>query len=395
MSWCEVRRLTLGCMVAGGLSAGLAGSAQADALRPAIATPLQAAERDLSNREFSAALKAVAKAEAVPGKSAYETVTIYRVRAAIDATRLDYGAAAADYAAIIASGSLAPGDLQTMAEAEASSDYQASNYTGAISTIKTYLPGNPQFQTILLQSYLKTGACGELTKAAARLAKPPPESDLQMVAYCDASAKNTDAYGDAIAMLVQYYPSPTYWSELLGIEQANPAFSDQLALDFFRLKLAAGVPATEPEYMDMTQAALQAGLPNEAASIISQGFASGVLGSGADADRQGRLKAMVIKRQATASATVEHQVQTANAAQDDPTLLSIGFNEVDGGNPAGLTLMADAIRSGKLTHPGQAELELGIAYREAGQTANAKAMWRGVQGNDGSADLAKLWLDLR
>jgi hypothetical protein len=57
--------------------------------------------------------------------------------------------------------------------------------------------------------------------------------------------------------------------------------------------------------------------------------------------------------------------------------------------------MADAIRSGKLSKPGQAELELGIAYREAGQEPNAKAMWNGVQGGDGAADLAKLWLLVR
>lgn len=369
--------------------------AYADGLRPAIGTPLQAAERDLSAREFGLALKAVAKAEAVSDKTAYETLTIEQVRAAIDASRQDYGAAAADYAAIIATGGLAQADVHKMAEAEASSDYQAGNYAGAIATIKTYLAGDPQFQTVLLQSYLKTGACDELTKAAAKLAKPPPETDLQMVAYCDATAKNTDAYRGATAMLVQYYPNPTYWSELLGVEQANPAFSDQLALDFFRLKLATGVTVTEPEYMDMTQDALQAGLANEAASIMNQGYASGVLGSGADADRQSRLKALVLKRQAAAAANVAAQIQTATAAQDQLTLFGIGFNEVDGGNPAGLTLMADAIRSGKLNRPGQAELELGIAYKEAGQLQNAQAMWRGVQGGDGAADLAKLWLDVR
>jgi len=380
-----------GLMIAGmGVSAAFA-----DGLRPVIATPLQTAERELSAREFGAALKAVAKAEAVADKTAYETLTIDRVRAAIDASRQDYAAAAADYGAIIATGSLAPDELHTMAQAEASSDYRAGNYAGAIATIKAYLPGDPQFQTILLQSYLKTGACGQLTAAASKLAKPPPETDLQMVAYCDATAKDTEAYGNAMAMLVAYYPNPTYWSELLGVEQANPAFSDQLALDFFRLKLAAGVAVTEPEYMDMTQAALQAGLANEAASIINQGYTSGVLGAGADADRQGRLKALVVKRQAAADGNVAQQVQTADAAQDQPTLFAIGFNEVDGGNPAGLDLMANAIRSGKLSRPGQAELELGIAYREAGQEPNAKAMWRNVQGGDGAADLAKLWLYVR
>ncbi len=393
-----MRRFACAGLIIAGIGTGVAsaaGVAYADGLRPTIATPLQTAERELSAREFGAALKSVAKAEAVPDKTAYESLTIERVRAAIDASRQDYAAAAADYSAIIATGSLAPDELHTMAQAEASSDYQAGNYAGAIATIKAYLPGDPQFQTILLQSYLKTGACGQLTAATSKLAKPPPETDLQMVAYCDATAKDTAAYGNAMAMLVQYYPNPAYWSELLGVEQANPAFSDQLALDFFRLKLATGVTVTEPEYMDMTQAALQAGLANEAARIINQGYSSGVLGSGTDAGRQGRLKALVVKHEAAATANAAQQEQTADASQDDPTLFAIGFNEVDGGNPAGLELMANAIRSGKLSRPGQAELELGIAYREAGQEPNAKAMWRSVQGGDGAADLAKLWLYVR
>jgi hypothetical protein len=112
-----------------------------------------------------------------------------------------------------------------------------------------------------------------------------------------------------------------------------------------------------------------------------------VLGSGPDADRQNRLKALVAKRQSAA--------QPAVAADDQPDLFDSGFNAVDGGNPAGLTQMADAIRSGKFTQPGQAELELGIAYYEAGEKANAEAMWNAVQGGGGAAELAKLWLDLK
>jgi DNA topoisomerase VI subunit B len=203
------------------------------------------------------------------------------------------------------------------------------------------------------------------------------------------------AYGGAMTMLVEYYPNPSYWSDLLGVMQANPEFSDQLALDFFRLKLATGVAVTAPEYMDMTQAALQAGLTNEAAKIIDQGFSSGILGTGAEAARETRLKALVVTRQEAASAIMAIQSNTAAAAGDEASLFTIGFNQVDAGNPAGLGLMAAAIRSGKLLRPGPAELEIGIAYREAGQEPNAKAVWRGVQGGDGAADLSKLWSYVR
>jgi hypothetical protein len=381
-----MNNLRLKTVAAVALAGLLATPAFADGLRPAIATPLQAAEKYLAKGDFAPALKKVAQAQAVPGQTANETLTIDQVRAAIDATSRNYSAAAADYGAIIATGALPADQVHVMAQAQASSAYQAGDYAGTIRTIKAYLPEDPQFRVLLLQSYLKTNDCAALETEVDRLAKPA-EADLQMVAYCDANAKDRDGYMRAMSALVADDPKPQYWAQLLGAEQANPAFADRLALDFFRLKLTTGVPAAEPEYMDMTQAALQAGLPNEAAKIMAQGFAAGILGSGPDSGRQTRLKALVAQRQAAAP--------IAAAADDQPALFDIGFNNVDAGNASGLTVMANAIRSGALTQPGPAELELGIAYYEAGQKANAKAMWNAVQGGGGPAALAKLWLCLR
>jgi hypothetical protein len=179
------------------------------------------------------------------------------------------------------------------------------------------------------------------------------------------------------------------------MEQANPDFSNNLALDFFRLKLATGVPAAAADYVNMTEAALEAGLPNEANAIINNGFSTGVLGTGADADRQARLKTLVAKRLAAAKTGAAQQLQTATAAHDEPSLFTIGLDDADSGNATGIPLMATAIRSGKLTQPGQAELELGIAYHGLGQEANAKAMWTAVQGGGAPVEMAKLWLDVR
>lgn len=363
-------------------------------MRPAIAKPLQAAEHDISSRQFAAALKEVSKAEAVPGKTSDETLTIEQVRAAIDSAAKNYAAAAADYGRIIAGGNLPADQLKQMAEAQASFSYQAGDYAGTIAVIKTHLANDPQFTQLLLQSYLKTNNCDALSDAVGKMAKPP-EADIQMVAFCDNESKNSAGYAHAIAMLVENYPSPAYWTQLIGLEESQSEFSDRLALDLFRLKVAAGVAASETDYMDMTQSALQMGLTNEANAIITKGFASGILGSGPDAERQGRLKALVDKRQAAATAGMAQQIAQATAQADQSTLFSIGFNQVDGGDAAGLTLMGAAIRSGKLTQPGQAEMELGEAYREAGQAANAKAMWNAVQGGGGPAELAKLWLALK
>jgi hypothetical protein len=372
-----------------------AGAAHAGGLRPAIAKPLQLAEHYISAQKYAAAEKQVAKAAAVRDKTAAEDLAIAQVHAAIDAAEQNYPAASADYAALIAAGQLPQAQVTLMAEAEASMDYQAGNFAGTIATVKKYLPHDPQFAPVLLQSYLKTNDCPALQEAVHNMPIPPPETDLQMVAFCDANAKDSAGYQATIATLVADYPTPAYWTELLGMEQANPDFSNNLALDFFRLKLATGVPAAAADYVNMTEAALEAGLPNEAVSIINHGFSTGVLGTGADADRQARLKTLAAKRLAAAQANAAQQLQTSTAAQDQPTLFTIGLNDADSGNAAGIPLMATAIRSGKLTQPGEAELELGIAYHELGQQPNAKAMWEAVQGGGAPVEMAKLWLDVR
>jgi hypothetical protein len=376
------------------LLAGYVGVARADALRPAIATPLQLAEKYLAAHKYDYALKQVARAQTVPDKTTDETVTIDQVRAAIDATRGDAAAAKQDYAALIATGALAPAQLTQTAQAEASLQYQAADYTGAVKTITTYLPHDPSYRPILLQSYEQLGNCGALTRAVAQSAKPA-ETELQRVDYCDAKSKDTAGYLAATEELVKFYPSPAYWSDLLAQLQARPEFADQLSLDLFRLKLAAGVAGSEPEYMEYTQEAVQEGLTNEGVKIIAQGFATGVLGSGPDADRQSRLKKLVATRNAAANTGATAAAQQAISAKDFQTLFGIGFNEVDGGNAKGIDLMAQSIRSGAMPQPGQAELELGIAYREAGQTANANAMFANVQGGDGAAELAKLWEEVK
>jgi hypothetical protein len=369
----------------------LVGGTASAALRPQVASPLQAAEQALSAHRYAAALHDVAQANAVPGKTAEESFTIAQVQAAIDAARGDHAAAAADYAALMASGQLAGPQRTAIAQAEASSYYAAGNYADAAAAIKANLAGDPRYHQLLLQSYFKLNECGPLSQAVGARGA---ESDLQMVAYCYATSKNNAGYVQALTDLVRDYPTSANWTELLGVLQADPVYSDRLALDFFRLQQAAGVAPTESAYMQAAQEALQAGLNNEAQAIITQGFATGVMGSGADLDRQNRLKALVATRVAAQQAALAGAISQAESAHDEQSLFNIGWNKVEGGDKSGLTMMEDAIRSGGLAQAAQAELEMGLAYKEAGEPAKAKAMWRAVNDHDGASELSKLWLDI-
>jgi hypothetical protein len=100
---------------------------------------------------------------------------------------------------------------------------------------------------------------------------------------------------NAIEKLVVHYPKKEYWTDLLSRVQKKPGFSDRLGVDVYRLRFATGNNAHPSDYMEMAQLAIQAGVPAEAKLIVDKGYAAGVLGTGKDAERHGRLRDLVAK----------------------------------------------------------------------------------------------------
>ena len=146
------------------------------------------------------------------------------------------------------------------------------------------------------------------------------------------------------------------------------------------------------DYMEMAQLAVQAGYPNEGKQVVDKGFAAGILGTGAEADRHKRLRDLMVKR-----TDEDKQAQAANEAEalrakDGNDLVSVGYNQVLSGQTAkGLALMQQGIAKGSLKRAEDAKLHLGIAQTLAGESAKAQATFKSVTGNDGTADLARLW----
>ena len=74
-------------------------------------------------------------------------------------------------------------------------------------------------------------------------------------------------------------------------------------------------------------------------------------------------------------------------------LIATGYNlVVNGQAERGLSLMEQGLRKGALKHPEDAKLHLGLAYIQSGQRSKAVQVLQTVRGNDGAADLARLWV---
>jgi tetratricopeptide (TPR) repeat protein len=192
-------------------------------------------------------------------------------------------------------------------------------------------------------------------------------------------------------MLVAYYPKREYWLSVIYGVATRPGFSERLALDLARLKIETGTMRGAEEYLDAAQLALQEGFPMDAVRIIDKGYASGMLGTGAEAARHKRLKDMAAKNLADDKKALARE--ESGGAKDGRALFNEGFNYVLLGKAEqGLALMEKGIRDAKafrrLEH---AKLQLGYAYHLAGQNQKAIQILKTVQGADGAAALARLW----
>jgi hypothetical protein len=161
-----------------------------------------------------------------------------------------------------------------------------------------------------------------------------------------------------------------------------------------RLKLASGTMNKTEDFMEMAQLALQAGYPAEAKKIVERGFAAGALGSGAEAERHKRLRDLALKQDAESSATIAARTAEATAAKDGNPLVQAGYVLVTMGEAdKGIALIEQGIAKGGLKRPEDAKLRLGMAQLQSGKgKAKAQQTLRGVQGSDGSADIARLWI---
>jgi outer membrane protein assembly factor BamD (BamD/ComL family) len=376
--------------------ATIASLASAEGLRPEVGRPLQQAQEALKAKRYADAENKVREAENVPNKTAAEQVVIERMRASIAASAGDLPTEIA----VVNTGKLPAAEQLRMVESIAGAYYNQRDYANAATWTQRYFKdgGNdPQMRTVLLQAYYLSGDCNSVARSLqGELADPshaPAEDKLQMLASCYQRGKDNTGYVSALEKLVTYYPKRDYWVDLLSRVESRQGFSDRLSLDVYRLKLAAGLMTTPSDYMEMAQMSLGDDYTAEAKKVVDQGFASKVLGQGADVERQKRLADLAARRYAEGRADLAKQEAEANASHEGNDLVRLGYNYVGYGQAAkGIALMEAGIKKGGLRRPDDAKLHLGLAYLQAGQKAKAAQVLKTVGGTDGAADLARLWL---
>jgi tetratricopeptide (TPR) repeat protein len=374
---------------------------KADAVRPEVGKPLQDAQNFSKSGRHREALAKVSEADAVGNKTPNEVFLVQRMRASVATAAGDNDTAIKAYEAVLASGRVSGRELQQILQAIAVGQYKNKEYAKAAQSSQRYFKeggSDPAMRTVLLQSYFLGNDCGSVNKMLGGVGeeangRKPTEEELQILANCYLKQHDTGGYVGAIEKLVVHYPKKEYWTDLLSRVQKKPGFSDRLGVHVYRLRFATGNITTAGDYMEMAQLAVQAGTPGEARTVMEKGYASGILGTGKDAERHGRLRDLVNKAIADSQRSREQDEKDALAAKDGNDLVKVGLSYAyEGKADKGLPLVEQGIKKGGLRRPEDAKLRLGEAQLFAGRKAQAVQTLREVKGSDGTADIARLWV---
>ncbi len=375
----------------------------AQTLRPEVGKPLQQAGELLKAGKAKEALAKVREADAARNKNAAEQLTIERMRGAAAQRAGDPATTIQAFEAVMAGDKLSDAEMAQIAASLAYAYTQTKDFAKAqVWLDKSRHAGGDNAQLQQLQAYLQsqTGDYAAIARdaaaavaAAEKAGRRPAEDDLLRLA--DAYQRTHDpAYNATLEKLLFNHPKKDYWAAYLTRLPRKSGFADRYALDVMRLKLASGVLSSTDDYMEMTQLALQAGYPAEAKKIVERGFASGALGSGAEAARHKRLRDLTLKQYAESSASLGTYAAEAADAKDGNALVHVGFVYVTRDDAdQGIVLIEQGLAKGGLKRPDEARLRLGMAQLQSAKArAQAVQTLRGVKGTDGSGDIARLWV---
>jgi hypothetical protein len=364
----------------------------AEAVSPAVGKPLQEAERLIKAGRGREALAKVNEADAA-AKTPNEKNLVLRMRGSAASAAGDSETAIRSFQSLLNSGAVSGRDALVMVQAIAVDYYKKKDYAEAAKWTQRYFKEggtDGQMRQVLLQSYYLQGDCAAVDRSVNE--NRASETDLQMLEDCYRRKGDTAGYVKAMEALVVNYPKKEYWTILLTNVQKKPGFSDRLALDVYLLRMATNNLTSANDYMEAAQLAVQAGMPALGKVIMDRGYAAKVLGTGAEAARQQRLRDLVDKTLAESQKNRAQDEREAEAAKDGNQLVTVGLNYIyEGKADKGVPLVQQGIRKGGLKRPEDAKLRLGEAEIHSGHKNRGVTTLKSVTGNDGAADLARLW----
>lgn len=377
---------------------------KAPKLNPAVLKPLQAALELVNGGQYAEAEVELQKADAVAGKTAFEQFQIDELAGFAALKQGKYDAAAKAYERGLASGLLAPEQvnerlrllsqvfLQTQPRDLAKSGDYGKRWleaTGTRDPLMLGLVGQAAYFSDNFSdaaNYMK-----EAVSVSAAAGKKPDENWLLVLQSSYAKLKNNPGITETTTELLRYYPRKEHWRTMSQDLLARSANKDRQILQAFRLLSQVDAMDSADDFTEAASVATLLGSPGEALKFMEKGYANGILESSGDKAKSAKLLTESKRLAAIDQKTLPQFEKEALAAKAGEADVKLGEAFLSYDQPAkGLEAIQRGIGKGGVKSLDEANLSLGRAYILTNNKTEAIKAFALVTSPE-YAQLAQLW----
>ncbi len=367
-----------------------------------VAKPLKAAQDAMKKEDWDSALAKTLEANAIPDKTSFEQYQIDEFLSFVYLKKADYVNAEKAYGALLKSGFLPAEDVPDRVKIATQLSFQNQNYKQAIEYGKRWIEtggdSSAEAHSLLAQAYFieddfpnALKHANSAIEAAKRAGEPVKEPWLQIKLQAQNEADDMVGVAATLEELVRAFPSQKYWEQLLGVNQRVMEQDDRVTLSLFELMFDLNALKRDVDYVEMSQLAIEAGIPGEAVKALEQGFANKVL----EKEDVPRRKALLQEAQTSAQndkkslPALEAEARNAKTGQADAGLGAayLSYDQYDKAAEA----LRRGITKGGLKRPEEAQLALGRTLLGLNQPEEALKAFAAVPDTSEFARVANLW----
>jgi tetratricopeptide (TPR) repeat protein len=367
-----------------------------------IAKPMDAAKNAQKARKWREVLAGVRDAEAVSfTKTAWDLYWIHEYSGYAYYNLGQHADAARAWEASVASPCQPEADKAQVYKRLANLYFQLSNYPKTIDYANRGLANSrdPELMVTLGQAYFQSGdnknslrVMKDVIDGFEKRGQTPKEQILIVVLNACIRMRDTRCETQMYEKLVQNYPKPEYWQNLLSSLMAGDS-KDEVKINVMRLAVAVGVMKQPDQFKEMAQIALDQGLPAEAESVIQQATALKIFKDKRQIDLMDRLLKRAQGDLVRDKATLPKREADARAAPSGDLLVKLGASYLSyGENDKAIDSIKRGIAKPNLTLADEAGMLLGIAHLRSKNKVEAAKAFRTVKQDPTMVRIAKLWL---
>ncbi len=369
------------------------------------AKPLKAAQDALQAKKYQDAISKLKEVEGMSGKSPYDEHVMNELFGYAYVRLMDYQQAAKYLEPALNDGFLDQGDMEKRVKELVTLNYQLKNYDKVIELGQRAFKGgyaDENSNTATSQAYYIKGDykgalkfTDALVDSEIKKGEMPKEQQLNLVLSSCVKLDDAGCETHALERMVQYYPKPEYWQQLVFsmFQNKDASNSDTDMLNIYRLASDVDVLNKPQEYTEMAQLAITQGSPGEAVRVLEKGFQKNVFTEQREKERNQRLLDSAKKQATTDQASLAKLEKEADAAPTGQKDVGVGlgyfsYQQYD----KAADFLSKGLMKGGVKDETQARMVLGIAQLKSGKRDEAVKTFQSIKNGDPTMQrLASLW----